>query len=421
MSSFLNPQADDRSRGLLCFAEGKPLGPSGEGWLAVHGANCWGYDKASLEDRVEWTLDNEESLIFPSALDPVGFEGWQTADKPWQFLAFCFEWYHHRKVDPDAPSHLPVAIDGSCNGLQHFSAMLRDREGGASVNLTPSTTGVPSDIYQIVADRVEATLPSDSPWKGRVDRKLVKRPVMTTPYGAKLYGMRSQIREEVISRMDQGDTFPFDEGDLWEPVGALAEATWNAIGDTVKSARRAMTWLQAVSRMLAKAGIHEITWVVPTGLPIKQAYLKPIRKKLRTVMNDRHAFLFVKFRDGETDPVKMANGISPNFIHSMDSAHLMLTVLEAREQLGIKSFHVVHDSFGVHAADVEPFSEIIRRVFVDIYSRPVLEEFRDGIIKMMKQKEVTITKEMKKLLYDKFPKKGSLDINSVLDADFFFS
>ena len=35
-------------------------------------------------------------------------------------------------------SRLPVQIDGSCNGLQHYAALCRDLDGGFSVNLLPS-------------------------------------------------------------------------------------------------------------------------------------------------------------------------------------------------------------------------------------------------------------------------------------------
>ena len=35
-------------------------------------------------------------------------------------------------------SHLPVQMDGSCNGLQHYAALSRDAVGGRAVNLTPT-------------------------------------------------------------------------------------------------------------------------------------------------------------------------------------------------------------------------------------------------------------------------------------------
>lgn len=62
------------------------------------------------------------------------------ADDPWQFLAACFEvadaW---RSPDPAAyESRLPVQLDGSCNGLQHYAALGRDLDGGMAVNLRPA-------------------------------------------------------------------------------------------------------------------------------------------------------------------------------------------------------------------------------------------------------------------------------------------
>uniref|UniRef100_UPI002FBEC18E DNA-directed RNA polymerase n=1 Tax=Escherichia coli TaxID=562 RepID=UPI002FBEC18E len=51
---------------------------------------------------------------------------------------------------------LPLAFDGSCSGIQHFSAMLRDEVGGLAVNLLPSETV--QDIYGIVAKKVNEIL-----------------------------------------------------------------------------------------------------------------------------------------------------------------------------------------------------------------------------------------------------------------------
>lgn len=51
--------------------------------------------------------------------------------------------------DPETHlSHTPVAMDGSCNGLQHYAALGLDLEGGAAVNLVnadqPQVRYVPS-------------------------------------------------------------------------------------------------------------------------------------------------------------------------------------------------------------------------------------------------------------------------------------
>ena len=52
-------------------------------------------------------------------------------------------------------SHLPVHQDGSCNGLQHYSALGRDLDGARSVNVFPSEK--PQDVYTEVAKLVEAS------------------------------------------------------------------------------------------------------------------------------------------------------------------------------------------------------------------------------------------------------------------------
>lgn len=126
LASFMHPQADDTGKALLQFAEGKPLGETGGYWLAVHIAGLFGVDKCSFDERVQWVQENTEEIL-DSALKPLdGNRFWATADKPWCALAGCFEWLGFTISGEDYVSHLPVAMDGSCNGLQNFSTMLRD-------------------------------------------------------------------------------------------------------------------------------------------------------------------------------------------------------------------------------------------------------------------------------------------------------
>jgi DNA-directed RNA polymerase len=90
---FLNPQGPDYCKALLTFTEGKPIEDGvAAGWLAIHGANLAGVDKVSLDDRIKWVEDNVDAIV-ATANDPWSHqEFWCGADKPWQFLAFCFEW-----------------------------------------------------------------------------------------------------------------------------------------------------------------------------------------------------------------------------------------------------------------------------------------------------------------------------------------
>jgi DNA-directed RNA polymerase len=61
---------DDLSRGLLMFAESKPLGKTGLRWMKIHLSNLFGYDKASFDDREVFATEHL-SEIYDSAENPI--------------------------------------------------------------------------------------------------------------------------------------------------------------------------------------------------------------------------------------------------------------------------------------------------------------------------------------------------------------
>ena len=91
--AFLNYQSIGGAKAMLVFSNGKEITPEnrGEFWLAVHGANMYGEDKVSLEDRVKWVNDNEEWIV-KCAQDPFRNREWEDASNAFQFLAWCDEW-----------------------------------------------------------------------------------------------------------------------------------------------------------------------------------------------------------------------------------------------------------------------------------------------------------------------------------------
>ena len=53
---------------------------------------------------------------------------------------------------------------------------------------------------------------------------------------------------------------------------------------------------------------------------------------------------------------------------------MMLTVNRLHSQ-GVRHFAMVHDSFGVHASDIDFLNRALREEFVRIYSEPVMVRF----------------------------------------------
>lgn len=412
VTAYLTPQGDDLSKALLTFAEGKPLTTTGAFWLKVHAANCFGFDKVSFEDRAAW-VDEHMDAIIESALDPVdGERFWTTADEPFQALAACAELAGYAVEGPGYVSHLPVSMDGSCNGLQNFSALLRDAVGGTATNLVPSDK--PADIYAEVAKLTAEQVRIDAEaghkyalmFDGFVDRKLVKQPVMTLPYGATRSGMRGQIEAAVKKG---GNKMSISTKDMWLACDYVAEVTRTAISQVVVAATQAMDWLQESARLAASED-YPIRWTTPVGLPVLQEYRAPEAQTLRIHVDGQKVKLNIANRGDRLDRRRQAAGISPNLIHSFDAAHMMLTVLLA-EANGVTNFAMVHDSYGTHAADVGTLHACIRQAFIQMYDADLLQAFRTEV-----QAQLPAGVELPEL-----PPMGTLDLNLVAQSAFFFS
>ncbi|WP_018868302.1 MULTISPECIES: DNA-directed RNA polymerase [unclassified Thioalkalivibrio] len=421
---FLTPQGSDVAKGLLTFANGVTIDDQeGADWLAIHGANVYGYDKDSLEGRVAWVMQHEREIL-ASAEDPYDNRFWVDADKPFQFLAFCFEWAGFKREGFGYLSTLPVQMDGSCNGLQNFSAMLRDETGGRAVNLTP--TDMPQDIYQQVADVVlqrvqedaEKGDPEVSPlargWlKHGITRKVCKRPVMTLTYGAKLFGFRQQVLEDTVQPYKfhcstTGEEFPWSSA--WDAASYMGGLIWESVGQVVVAARSAMDWLQEIARTASKEGLP-VRWETSDGMVVLQAYPKMNSKQIQLTFGSSRITLSVATTPTKKlDKQRQANGIAPNWVHSMDAAHMRATVRRCWSE-GVRSFGLVHDSYGTHAGNAWALAKYLREEFVGLYSEDVLEEFRRQMALQLGDVEAI----------PDVPPKGTLDLSLVLDSAFFFA
>ncbi|MHC5062174.1 MAG: DNA-directed RNA polymerase, partial [Planctomycetota bacterium] len=275
-SPFLSPQGDDPAKGLLEFAEGKEISAEGFIELQIHGANCYGEDKLTEMGRVAWCEKNHVNILEVAA-DPMGAirEWWCVADKPFQFLAFCFDYASYMQ-NRSHKSHLICAIDATCSGLQHWSAVLSDEDGAGRVGMLPKPE--PDDIYQAVADRVEIRIKdNDDPvavaWRGKVTRTITKRNVMTKLYGATMPGMRDQVHTE-LEKLDGKNGSRYLEGcpvDNYKAAEFISKENDAAMRDIITKATEGMDFVQGVARSLAKGGCPT-SWKSPAGLPIDQTY-----------------------------------------------------------------------------------------------------------------------------------------------------
>lgn len=380
-----NHLGNDMSRSLLKFWKGKELGPQGLRWLKIHLSNLMGKDKISLDERAQF-IDEHIDLIKDSVADPLGGKGWwKNADKPWQFLASATELVEALEL-PDPTKYVsfqPVHQDGTCNGLQHYAALGGDIEGARQVNLIPGER--PSDVYTHVANSVlksvlkdkENGVPEAELTLPIIARKIVKQTVMTSVYGVTYVGARAQITKRLKE-------IEFDEDSISNCSKYLTERVFKAIRELFDGAHAIQDWLALAARRISKSVrldvepeegdefISSVIWTSPLGLPVVQPYRilknKLVKTNMQTfVIQDPYG---VKKVDGR----KQANGFPPNFIHSLDATHMLLSVNKCSEY-GL-SFSSVHDSYWTHACDVDVMNHVLREEFIRLHTNNLVEKLK---------------------------------------------
>ncbi|BFZ58477.1 DNA-directed RNA polymerase [Savitreella phatthalungensis] len=385
-----NHLGNDLCRGLLRFAESRPLGASGLRWLKIHFANQCGYDKASFEERVTYADEHAEQ-VFEAADHPMdGSQWWREVENPWQCLASCMELAAAlRHPDPAMfESSLPVHQDGTCNGLQHYAALGGDIIGAKQVNLEPSDR--PQDVYKGVAEIVsrevdeEAASGNDKALRlrGRISRKVVKQTVMTNVYGVTYIGARAQIENQLRNL----DSFCDDE--MFALTTYLTTKTFKALQSMFGGAHEIQNWLREASLLITKsvtrealaegAGEHmtAVIWTTPLDLPVVQPYRKEVRKQIMT--NLQTVYLADPSDAQLVDSRKQAGGFPPNYIHSLDATHMLMSALACRDQ-GI-AFAAVHDSYWTHAADTDTMNAVLRDAFIKLHSADLMTKLRDEFV-----------------------------------------
>lgn len=400
--STLNPQASDVIKGCIDFADRKPLGEEGLYWLKFHVANCCGYDKASPDLRVQW-CDEHWGEIKKFIDDPLNVEP-PEVDTAFTLYQAGLELSEALAL-PDPREYLsgvPVALDATCSGLQHYSAMLRDEVGGGLTNLIDNGGDQKSDIYSEVA-RITLSLlhnyttdPVILEYWNRVGfaRSLAKRPVMTYVYSATLRSCIDYVNEALVQ---SGDELPegYNSFMMCVPAG---KALRKGVELSVPKAKEGMEYLQTLVKTNPSAPLR---WVNPVGVPVVNFTETSVVKRIK-IFSMGISFMNLQVYDPEYAMRKAINGISPNFIHSMDSAHLCKVLVALDDDV-----LPIHDSFAVHASDVTRLRETLLNEFVNMYTS------YNSMLDIIEYVDTGNTQPVQ-------PAKGNLDINLVKSSRYTF-
>ena len=349
--AFLTPQDTDFGKSLLKFYDQAFMTPEAEQWLAFQVAtNGYGLDKATMSERMEWTLNNHD-LITRIAQDPIGnLSEWEGADSPWTFLSACDEYYHCVIKCDRHYTNLPVAVDATCSGLQILAGLARDANTAKLVNVLPSDR--PQDAYKVVAETCIDSIPEHI--KPHWDRKCTKRTCLTIPYNAKPFSNRSYIKDALT---DKG--VEIDKDDLTVIVNAVRDA----MNVVVPGPMRVMKWIESEVAAAIDRGCDKLTWVTPSGFVVTQKLMKKNVKMVELQLLGRCQ---IKVADGDTEQVDKnhhKNATAPNLIHSLDACILVLSTLRFDAPIAL-----IHDSVLCRATDMSTLNRLVRETYMHLFA-----------------------------------------------------
>jgi DNA-dependent RNA polymerase len=235
---------------------------------------------------------------------------------------------------------------------------------------------------------------------------LILMGVMTLPYGGTSYGLGQQVIDD--SKKHGINLLLYMEHKWGAFLGR------EIFEDCRTSLERPMRLLKVFENAGHKAETEGrfLSWTVPiTMFPVVQNYTEGRTKKIwigygphigcknSTGYYDNDLQLSICFiEDTIPSKRKQAQGASPNAIHSLDAAHLVMTCYQA-------DFDVttIHDSFGGLLADMPALFKLVRKTFVELYSVDPLTSIMFDIHGDISTIEL-----------------GKLDITSVLDSEYCF-
>lgn len=293
--------------------------------------------------------------------------------------------------------------------------MSKDKHAGALVSLTASA--LQQDFYVAVAKDLVKLMPDwfderKIPMK-HIRKGITKRGSMTRAYSAGKTRIAKNMYDDCHV---EGFTVKYNITESDTEV--LAANLIKAINQVCAGPLKTTKFLQKIAEHELNAGRKQLEWSTPSGFPvIYKANLQHERKQrgtIRGIKGNKDGRIMhvvrvdvVSKETGEKVPCRrsFASGISPNFVHSMDAAHMANTI----NAFG-GSFAAVHDSFATHACDIPLLQEVTKMTFIAQYD---VENFFDFMQDQLMLHKDTFEMEQ--------PALGRLDIKEVMNSEYFFS
>lgn len=419
ITEYFNYQSTDLAKGLLLFYNHGVIykhDTEAINYLKSYGATLFEstLGKKSLNYKIKWVDNNTDYIINFKFNDIIN----KSKEKAC-FLAFCFEYTRFVKFMSDVNAtkfntYLPIQLDASCNGYQHLSLLTRDKKVHKHLNLTPSTKDDdPNDLYNYMLIKIREYIKyklCNYLWESEeekeslirldkiiLNRNILKKALMTFSYNASIVQMVNYIKEMLKTHTIQESNNVLIDDNVELSIQGVArkykDNTVYTVGDELENyitskdiykfvkyfkvvldnefprMKLLNTYLRSIIKICTKQNMT-IPWPLPSGAIISQSYLNSKTLKMRPFAFIKSKYNFRTIIKDEFDGVKQLNATMPNLIHSLDASSIALLYKVFSAQ-GCGSIFTIHDCFAVTANDVKLLIDLLKGVYIKIYSEEV--------------------------------------------------
>ena len=386
VQNYLTPLGSDPAKALLIF----------EGSYQISGydfcislANCFGQDKLSFGQRVEWVNENTEKLY------TIGEDAWGNWDiivelgldgeekTRWQGLAHCLEYKRFidyvdtHGTEEGFNTSLVIGLDATASGTQILTMLGRDDRVAPYVNVSQSPTGQVGDFYTYLAKflkpKLKATLGTSTSIDALINnfdkygRKLAKRNSMTFSYSGTKFGFGQQHWEDRHSyNKGNGDTTGSDL--TRHDCRQIGNLMYEVCVENIRGGAEVMEWLREGINYINDGAV--VSWTMPDGFIAFQVADESKNNRMKCSIGSRRVVLrYYVFQD-KPKKSEHKNGIAPNWVHSYDSYLLRLIVNGMPVEAPIST---VHDQFSTCSYYVQELQETAKEAYKIIADRTVAE------------------------------------------------
>jgi len=430
-TSFFHYQGSELAKALILFARPDIIKRSdleAIEYLKAYGASCFGngLNRKSYTKRVEWVDKNTDKIVNFDSSDLVS-----KADEKFLFLAFCFEFkrfitFLNNVNMKEFKTYLPIQLDGTCNGFQHLALLSNETELYSKLNLAESNKNKdPIDFYAHILDLLSIHLEYQKKNCKSIDniesinrllnlgmsRSTIKPVIMNKPYNARNRTLISYIKDTLI--FDHIEKCPeLDEKGLQiykDGKASFKNISWYKISENslnyvnhkdldllVKSIdeiiyvkypkiKELTEYFKGIAKIFNRLDLP-IIWRLPHGLMVSQKYMEKRSIQVYPFTFSSSSLTLTIIDKIKIDKDKQVSAFMPNLVHSLDAASL--TLLYNSFYNTIKgdtfknvNFYSVHDCYGVTANYVNLLIQMLRSVYILIYSgKGYIEKFDEDVI-----------------------------------------